>query len=147
MQFEIKPGARAHFGRRPRILCVDDEPQVLEGLKLLLARRYDVHTACDGTLGLKALELEPFPVFICDMRMPGMSGAEFMECAAKRWPTTVGILLSGARAFGQFQSDRGVELAFRLLTKPCDPRILRDTVAEGLSHHETLVRTLSIPDV
>jgi YesN/AraC family two-component response regulator len=147
MQLENKFRARGPERGRYKILCIDDEPQVLEGLKLLLGRRYVVETARDGMEGLKALEQYEFPVVICDMRMPGISGAEFMERAAARWPTTVAILLSGARAFGHSQATRGVERAFRLLTKPCDPHILRATVAEGVSHHETLVRHLSAPGV
>jgi DNA-binding NtrC family response regulator len=136
-----EPPRRVHV--RPRILCVDDEPQVLEGLKLLLGRRFEVHTAGDGSAGLVALEQYPFPVVICDMRMPGMSGAEFLELASVRRPAMVGIILSGARSFGEPVSERGNERAFRLLTKPCDPNVLRAAVADGLSHHEMLVRQSS----
>jgi len=146
MQFQTTSEAGVVCSR-PRILCIDDEPQLLQGLKLLLGRRYQVETASDGLEGLRALERYPFPVVICDMRMPGLSGAAFLERAAARWPTTVGILLSGARAFGHSPSNRGMERAFRLLWKPCDPQILRATVAEGVSHHETLVRNLSRPRV
>jgi DNA-binding NtrC family response regulator len=118
---------------------VDDEPQVLEALKLVLARRFEIHTACDGSAGLQTLKETPFPVVICDMRMPGMSGSQFLRTVAQYWPTTVGILLSGARAFADPSSEEA-ETAFRFLTKPCPPQVLREAVAEAFNRHETLVR-------
>jgi DNA-binding NtrC family response regulator len=130
---------------RPKVLCVDDEPQVLEALKLVLGRRFDIHTAGDGSAGLLTLEDTFFPVVICDMRMPGMSGSQFLKSVALRWPTTVGILLSGARAFAEPNADAKTDVAFRFLTKPCPPHVLRETVAEAFERHETLVRNSTAP--
>lgn len=135
----IRPAAR------PRLLCVDDEPQILEGLKLLLGRRYDIEVAMDGAEGLQALEVESFPVVICDLRMPGIDGAEFLEHIAKRWPTVVPIILSGATSFEDKGPRLGAELAFRSLLKPVEPQVLRETVAAALAHHETLVRDSCSP--
>lgn len=130
--------------QRHKILCVDDEPHILEGLRLLLARDYEVHTVGEGEAALRTLETAHFPVVICDMRMPGISGAQFMERAASRWPAMVGIILSGASAFSLDGGQEPAPRAFRSLSKPCEPHILRTTVAEALSHHETLVRTFSV---
>jgi DNA-binding NtrC family response regulator len=130
---------------RPKILCVDDEPQVLEALKLVLGRRFEIHTAGDGSAGLRTLEDTFFPVVICDMRMPGMSGSQFFSLVALRWPTTVGILLSGARAFAEPTADAETDVAFRFLTKPCPPHVLRETVAAAFERHETLVRNSTAP--
>ena len=58
---------------RPRILCVDDEPQVLDGMRDTLGRRYDITTADSGIRAISELRLNgPFDVVISDMRMPLM---------------------------------------------------------------------------
>src|SRR2546426_3153897 len=81
---------------RERILCVDDEPSILEGLKLHLGRRYDVATASSGAVGLEDLERNgSTAVVLSDMRMPGMDGATFLSRARETKPDTVRILLTG----------------------------------------------------
>ena len=92
MQLHPGPPLPRIVAAKPRVLCIDDEIQVLEGLKLLLSRNYDVHIATDGAQALRTLEALRFAVLICDMRMPGISGAVLMERAAIAWPTTVGII-------------------------------------------------------
>ena len=67
---------------RHRILCVDDESQVLEGLSLQLGRRYEVLTALSGADALQILQREDrIAVLISDMRMPRMDGATFLAQA------------------------------------------------------------------
>ncbi|MCP2936614.1 response regulator, partial [Salmonella enterica subsp. enterica serovar Typhimurium] len=63
----------------PRVLCVDDEPNLLAAMERTLHSRFDVVTANGGTAGLDAIQLgEPFAVIVSDMRMPGMDGATFL---------------------------------------------------------------------
>lgn len=79
-----------------RLLLVDDEPNILTSLRRLLrAEGYALRTAESGAQGLEMLAQEPADVIISDMRMPGMSGAEFLRAARERWPDTVRILLTG----------------------------------------------------
>src|SRR5262245_57263135 len=81
---------------RTRVLCVDDEANVLEGLNLHLRRRYDVVNASDGPSGLKAIESDrSIAVILSDMRMPGMTGAEFLKNARSLLPDAVRMLLTG----------------------------------------------------
>lgn len=78
------------------LLFVDDEPNVLKSLKRLFrATNYNVHLAESGQAGLALLQHQPIDLIISDMRMPHMSGAEFLAQAAQRWPETVRILLTG----------------------------------------------------
>jgi response regulator RpfG family c-di-GMP phosphodiesterase len=80
----------------PRLLLVDDEPNILNSLRRLLrAEGYAMRTAEGGMQGLELLEQEPADVIISDMRMPMMSGAEFLKQARERWPDSVRILLTG----------------------------------------------------
>jgi DNA-binding NtrC family response regulator len=82
--------------QRLRVLCVDDEPRVLEGLELRLRRHYDVEAAFDGATALQIIKTGgPFAIVISDMRMPGMDGATLLTQIREIAPDTVRILLTG----------------------------------------------------
>ncbi len=61
---------------RPRVLLVDDEAAVLDGLRRQLRGRAEVATATSGAQALTLLAADPaYATVISDMRMPGMDGA------------------------------------------------------------------------
>ncbi|MCW8921054.1 MAG: response regulator, partial [Sedimenticola sp.] len=65
-----------------RILFVDDEQHLLDGLKRSLRGQrnvWDMFFVPSGEEALRMVEAEPFDVVVSDMRMPGMSGAELLE--------------------------------------------------------------------
>ncbi len=64
---------------RERVLFVDDEPMLLEGLKRTLRKQYDVTTASSGSEGLKLLRAEHYPIVVSDMQMPEMDGIAFLK--------------------------------------------------------------------
>ena len=81
---------------RAKILCVDDEVRVVEGLQLTLGRRFDVRTATSGADGLELLRREPdVVVIISDMRMPQMDGTSFLAKAKELVPDATRMLLTG----------------------------------------------------
>ena len=66
---------------RRRILFVDDEPNVLAGLRRLFRpfrRSWEVRTATSGKEALDLMKSQHFDVVVSDMRMPRMNGAERM---------------------------------------------------------------------
>lgn len=79
----------------PRILLVDDEPQVLKSLHRLLRSRFEVETAAGGHEALAKLELFRPDVVISDFRMPVMNGAELLLEVKRRYPLTLRLILSG----------------------------------------------------
>src|SRR5579875_3076305 len=93
---------------RQRILCVDDEEHVLEGLRDVLWRSFDVCTAQSGAEGIDKLRARPgaFAIVISDMRMPTMSGASFLRLAQPLAPDATMMLLTG---------DRDLEEAIRVV--------------------------------
>ena len=122
---------------KPRVLCVDDEPGVLRGMKLNLRRVYEVFTALDASQALDAIEHKgPFAVVMTDLRMPGMTGTELLQRLATHCPNTVGLLLSGA--VDPVLEGAGGE-AFRVLRKPCPPQTLREAIAAGVREYERRV--------
>lgn len=122
---------------RPRVLCVDDEPLVLEGLRDTLRRNFDVRVATSGPEGLEILRSEPnaFAVVISDMRMPRMPGADFLRMARLIAPDAVRMLLTGgADLEDAIRAVNGARL-FRFLTKPCDSQELMRACAAALGQH------------
>jgi response regulator RpfG family c-di-GMP phosphodiesterase len=79
-----------------RILCIDDEPNILASLvRVFRPHGYVVTTATSGDDALAMLEREPVDIVISDMRMPGMDGTAVLEQVRARWPDTVRLLLTG----------------------------------------------------
>lgn len=127
---------------RRRILFVDDEPRILEGLVRMLRpqrERIEVVTAPGGEEALALLAREPVDAVVSDMRMPRMDGAALLAEVRQRHPGPVRIILSG-------QSDQGtilraVATTHQFLSKPCDPQVLVGTVLAACawrdltSHH------------
>ena len=104
-----------------RILCVDDEPRILEGIENNLGFDFDVTTAGSGKEGLRCLEYRgPYSVVISDMRMPEMNGAEFLAKVRERWPDTVRILLTGQADAEAIERAHQVAQVAEVFHKPWD---------------------------
>lgn len=115
-----------------RVLFVDDEPNVLQGLQRMLRpqrRRWDM-TFCDsGEEALRRLAEAPFDVLVSDMRMPGMSGAPLLAEAQARFPRVVRLILSGQADRESLDALAGV--THRFLSKPCDAALLQAAIEES----------------
>ena len=116
-----------------RILFVDDDANVLAGLRCMLRRmkkEWDMHFADSGEKALAAMEKDPFDVIVSDMRMPGMDGADLLAQVRDKYPKTVRIVLSGHSEKEMIM--RSVGPAHQYLSKPCDAEQLRLTVSRAL---------------
>lgn len=124
---------------KKKVLCVDDEPAVLEGLALQLRRDYEVATATSGELGLEMLRKEGhFVAVLSDMRMPGMNGAVFLAQVLRQAPDTVRLLLTGQADLQSAIDAVNEGQIFRFLTKPCLPDQLRGSIAAAVEQHRLL---------
>ena len=120
----------------PRLLCVDDEPNVLAGLKNVLRRHFDVTVATSGSDALRTLVDEgPFTVVLSDFAMPGMNGAQFLGHVRHAAPDTVRLLLTGQATLDDTIAAVNDGNIFRFLKKPCAPpdliRALEDAVEQS----------------
>ncbi|MFB9692445.1 response regulator [Amorphoplanes digitatis] len=127
---------------RPRILCLDDESSVLDGLRRTLHSSYDVVTTTEPREALALLAEkpdDPFAVIISDMRMPSMTGINVLEQAQQLAPDTTRVLLTGdADVQGAIGAiNRGN--VFRFILKPCPPEPLMSAIAAADQQHR-LVR-------
>jgi DNA-binding NtrC family response regulator len=119
-----------------KILFVDDEPQVLEGLGRLLHGTFQIETAISGAEALRKLKRSgPYAVVVCDMRMPEMDGAQLLSKVKVDFPESVRIMLTGNS--DQETAVRAVNEGhiFRFLTKPCDEELLTKALNAALVHY------------
>jgi CheY-like chemotaxis protein len=127
-------------GATARILCVDDEPRVLDGMKRTLGMDFDVITAEGGAQALALLiRKERFALTISDMRMPGMDGAAYLERASQLAPDMIRILLTGQADMTAATRAINYGRIFRFLTKPCEPDALRRAVDDALEQHRLVL--------
>lgn len=106
---------------RPAILLVDDEPHSLAAMKMALEDEFDCLTAPGADEAARMLAEEWVQVVICDQRMPGRSGVEFLAEVRERWPETVRIIITGytdASAMVAAINEAGIH---QFLTKPWHP--------------------------
>lgn len=122
-----------------RILFVDDEVAVLDGLRTRLHRmhtKWEMVFVESGPAAIEKMQERPYDVIVTDMRMPAMDGASLLEIVSGRWPQTIRIVLSGYAQ--QDQSVRLVPFAHQYLSKPCQPQQLENVIDRCLLLHELL---------
>jgi two-component system NtrC family sensor kinase len=113
-----------------KILCVDDERNVLRALeRIFLDDNYEIVLAGSGEEGLRAMEEPgPFQVVISDYRMPVMNGVEFLKGVYERWPETVRIVLSGYADASAIVAAINEGHIYRFIPKPWNDEELRVTI-------------------
>ena len=122
-----------------RILFVDDESNVLDGIRRMLRAdraRWDMHFAVGGEAALRACEAGAFDVVVSDMRMPGMDGATLLGHIRDRYPSTARLILSGSAEMGL--ATRAVSLAHSYLAKPCDASEFQSAIARVCAQQDML---------
>lgn len=124
---------------KKRILFVDDEPRILEGLQRSLRsmrQEWEMQFAKSGQEALDFVGKEPFDVVVSDMRMPGMDGTQLLAELRRQYPQIVRIVLSG-------HSDpetilKTVRSAHQYLAKPCEPETLKSIVMRTFALRDLL---------
>lgn len=132
-----------------RILCVDDERNVLKALRRLFLdeEHYDILTANSGPEGLDLLEEEPdVRLIISDYRMPGMTGVEFLKQVCEKWPNTVRIVLSGYADTAAVVEAINAGQIYKFIPKPWNDEELKGTVANALEHYELRFKNLALSE-
>ncbi len=125
---------------KPRILLVDDEQHLLDGLAQLLRKEYEIQVATNGADALRKLaELKDVAVVVSDFRMPQMNGATFLHEVMLRAPQATRILLTGEAGVEGAKDAVNRGQIFRFLTKPCPTDQLRIALEAGLEHHRLLI--------
>jgi HD-like signal output (HDOD) protein len=123
------------------ILFVDDEPELLDGLRARLYRQrnnWRMQFVMSGDEALKVMEKEPIDLIVSDVRMPGMDGGQLLSLVKERWPTTIRIIVSGYS--DPTQAVRLTSLAHQYVAKPCEERQVENTIERCFGLRELLAQ-------
>lgn len=113
---------------QPIILVVDDEVRSLQTLRRVLEDDFTVLTAASAAEAEALLEQESPAAILCDQRMPGETGVDFLQRVRERWPDPVRMILSGYTDSEDILAainDAGI---YRFIAKPWDPDDLIEAV-------------------
>jgi DNA-binding NtrC family response regulator len=113
---------------KPRLLFVDDEQRVLNSMRVMFRRNFDLYLASHGAEALDIVKENDIDVIVADHRMPQMTGVEVLSAVRTLSPRTVRILLTGYADLDAVEGSINDSEVFRFLTKPCAPDQLRSTV-------------------
>jgi len=121
---------------KPKVLCVDDEMNVLSSIRReLRSETYDVLVASSGQEGLDKLFDSEVAVVVSDMKMPSMTGADFLSQVREIWPDTYRILLTGYADIETVTSAVNQGGIHRYIVKPWEAPVLRSAIAEGIERN------------
>lgn len=116
----------------PIILVVDDEKQSREALRRVLADDFHVLTAASADEAHAILDAELVHAILCDQRMPGQQGVDFLRQVRDRWPDPVRMIISGYTASEDIIAGINEAGIYRYITKPWDPDDLIATITQAL---------------
>ena len=119
-----------------RILCVDDDRNILDAYQRALRKQFLLDTALGGEEALAAIAQHgPYAVVVADMRMPGMNGVQLLARIKEIMPDTVRMMLTG-NADQQTALDAVNEgQIFRFMNKPCPPEKFARALEAGLRQY------------
>ncbi len=120
-----------------KILCVDDERNVLKALRRLFMDEdnYEIFVAESGAEGLEVLEEEgDIRMVISDYRMPEMTGVEFLRQVNEKWSDTLRIVLSGYADTSAVVEAINEGQIYKFIPKPWNDEELITTVSAALEH-------------
>jgi len=120
-----------------KILCVDDERNVLRALeRLFLDDDYEIFSALSGEQGLERLAEEgDIQIVISDYRMPGLNGVDFLQKVCTQWPHTVRIVLSGYADTAAVVGAINEGQIYKFIPKPWNDDELRVTIQNAVERY------------
>lgn len=123
-------------GISQKILFVDDEVLLLEGIKRQLRREFDITTAVGGADALTTMANDgPYAVVVSDYNMPCMDGIAFLNAVYNNYPHTVLVMLTGRAELDVAVNALHNAHISRFLNKPCPKEILQETLTDGLEQY------------
>jgi two-component system response regulator HupR/HoxA len=117
--------AMTHF---PIVLVVDDERRSQEALRRVLSEEFEVIGASSAGEAEALLEAEMVHAILCDQRMPGVQGVDFLRTVRTRWPDPVRMIISGYTESEDIIAGINEAGIYQYITKPWDPDELLRTV-------------------
>ena len=118
---------------KPTVLLIDDEPNILELMRVGLERDYEIQTASSAEEATLLTGTRQYDVIVCDQIMPGQNGLEFLMRSAEMHPSTRRIMLTGY--INPELLSRAVPLAglSACIIKPAHPNELKLAIQKALA--------------
>jgi len=122
-----------------KILCVDDESNILDAYRRALKKEFHIETALGGAQALEMIAANgPYAVIVSDMKMPGMDGVQLLARVKELAPESVRIMLTG-----NADQQTAIEAVnegniFRFLSKPCRPDSLAKSLTAGIEQYRLM---------
>lgn len=130
--------------KKPSILIVDDEPDVLFSLTGLLRRDFQVFTAQSGAAAMEIMAEQDVHVIMTDQRMPSMTGTELMGRVRVEHPDAVRIIFTGyADTRAVVDAINSGEL-YRYISKPWDPDDLIEVLRDAAQKYIETIATAEL---
>jgi response regulator RpfG family c-di-GMP phosphodiesterase len=118
---------------KAKVLFVDDEPRIVNLLKIMFRADYEVFTATGGQEALKIIASERIQVIVSDQRMPEMLGIELLSKVREISPNTMRILLTGYSDLVAIVGSVNEGEVFRFLNKPWHQDEIKATIADAVN--------------
>lgn len=123
---------------------VDDDQSLLDGLRRLLRRKYDITPVNSPVDALALLETDTnFVAIVSDYHMPSMTGIDFLATASTLSPDSVRILLTGSSSLTTAVDAINVGKVFRFITKPIHGDDLETTLSAACEHYQSTLEDRS----
>jgi signal transduction histidine kinase/response regulator RpfG family c-di-GMP phosphodiesterase len=124
---------------KPKVLVVDDEPQILESIQALLEDDFDVVVSTDATEAVEFLKSAQIAVILADQRMPKLTGGEFLAKAREICDATR-ILITGYVDIDALIRGVNEGQIHSYVPKPWEPAKLKVTVLKAATYSREVSR-------
>jgi DNA-binding NtrC family response regulator len=117
---------------KPKLLVVDDEPDMLDFIERGLRKRFSVTRTNSPEAALEFLSSGKYEVLITDQQMPKVSGLDLLERVSERYPSLVRILISGFTEVPDVQKAVARGTIHNYILKPVDTKKLLQAIDEAI---------------
>lgn len=122
--------------KKHSLLIVDDEPEVLAGLRGMFRRRYEVHAVERASDALELLKRHEVHVVVSDQRMPDMNGTDFLARVSEEFPNIVRLMITGYADIDSVIDAINRGHVYRYISKPWDPAELETAVRQAFDQYD-----------
>ena len=121
------------------LLCIDDEPNILNALKRLLRKEdFRLLTAGSGKEGLQLLAENKVHVVVSDQRMPEMNGTEFLKQVKESHPDIIRIILTGYTDVDSISEAINEGHIYKFFLKPWNDQNLKLEIRQAFEQYELM---------
>ncbi len=113
------------------LLVVDDEPSILDTLKIFLSTEFDVLTADCAEAAQKHFDQSEVDLLLTDQKMPGVSGVELLEWVRLHSPKTIRLMMTGFAELEETIDAINKGQVFRFILKPWQSEVLLEVVRDA----------------